>query len=88
MVLIQFPGLRQSELAAFHRGFKTYSYLESATPVPIAVWVFDFPRAHGQIDSTFNARFVERDLIDEYLDSGKGGVKNNGLYFFLLDGRY
>ena len=86
VVLIQFPGLRQRELEAFHQGFKTYSYLESSTPVPIAVWVFDFSKSHGQIDSTFNARFVERDLIDEYLDSGMGGVKN-GLYFFLLDGK-
>ena len=84
MVVTQFPGLRQRELEAFYQGFKTYSYLESSTPVPIAVWVFDFPDPHGQIDSTFNARFVERDLIDEYLDSGKADVKN-GLYFFLLD---
>ena len=84
MVLIQFPGLRQRELEAFHQGFKTYSYLESATPAPIAVWVFDFPKSHGQIDSTFNAWFVERDLLNDYLDSGKGGIKN-GLYFFLLD---
>jgi hypothetical protein len=86
VVLIQFPGLRQRELEAFHQGFKTYSYLESSTPVPIAVWVFDFPKSHGQIDSTFNARFVKRDLIDEYLDSWKAGMKN-GLYFFLLDGK-
>jgi hypothetical protein len=84
VVVTQFPGLRPNELKAFHKGFKTYSYLESSTPVPIAVWVFDFPDPHGQIDSTFNARFVERDLIDEYLDGGKAGVKN-GLYFFLLD---
>ena len=84
MVVTQFPGLRQRELEAFHQGFKTYSYLESSTSVPITVWVFDFPKSHGQIDATFNARFVERDLIDEYLDSGKTGVKN-GLYFFLLD---
>ena len=85
VVITQFPGLRQSELNAFYQGLKTYSYLESSTQVPIAVWVFDFPKAHGQIDATFNARFVDRDLIDEYLDRGKGGVKN-GLYFFLLDG--
>ncbi len=83
-VVIEYPRLRPGELEAFHRGFKSYSYLESSTSVPIAVWVFDFPKPHGQIDSTFNARFVERDLIDEYLDSGKAGVKN-GLYFFLLD---
>ena len=86
VVVTQFPGLRQRELETFHRGFKTYSYLESSTPVPIAVWVFDFPKPHGQIDSTLNARFVEKDLTDEYLDSGMDGVKH-ALYFFLLDGK-
>jgi len=60
VVITQFPGLRQNELDAFYQGFKMYSYLESSTPVPIAVWVFDFPKAHGQIDSSFNARFVKR----------------------------
>ena len=85
VVVTQFPGLRQRELEAFHQGFKKYSYLESSTPVPIAVWVFDFPKPHGQIDSTLNARFVEKDLTDEYLDSGMDGVKH-ALYFFLLDG--
>jgi len=84
-VVIQYPGLRPAELKTFQQGFKTYSYLESATSVPIAVWVFDFPNPHGQIDSSFNARVVQRDLIQDYLDTGKGGVKN-ALYFFLLDG--
>ena len=37
------------------------------------------------IDSIFNARDVEKDLIDDYLDTSQGGVKN-ALYFFLLDG--
>ena len=83
VVITQFPGLRQSELEAFHKGFKTFSYLESATSAPIAVWVFDFPKAHGQIDSTFNVRFVDRDLIEDYL-TNKGRIKN-ALYFFLLD---
>ena len=64
VVVTQFPGLRQSELDAFYQGFKIYSYLESWTPVPIVVWVFEFPKSHGQIDSTFNAKFVERDLVD------------------------
>ena len=86
VVITQFPGLRQSELEAFDQGFKTYSYLESSTSVPIAVWVFDFPDPHGQIDSTFNARFVEKGLLDDYLDSDKGGIKDT-LYFFLLDGQ-
>ena len=86
VVVTQFPGLRQRELETFHRGFKTYSYLESSTPVPIAVWVFDFPNPHGAIDSTFNARFVEKNLIDEYLELDKDGVEDS-LCFFLLDGK-
>ena len=86
VILIQYPGLRPRELEAFQKGFRTYSYLESQTPVPIAVWVFDFPNPHGAIDSTFNARFVEKNLIDEYLELDKDGVKDS-LCFFLLDGK-
>ena len=86
VVLIQYPGLRPRELEAFNRGFKTYSYLESQTPVPIAVWVFDFPNPHGAIDSTFNARAVEKSIIDDYLNLQNGQVKK-GVYFFLLDGK-
>ena len=85
VVVIQYPELRKGELEAFHKGFKQYSYLESPTTVPIAVWVFDFPNPHGQIDAIFNARVVKKDLIDDFLDTSKGGVKN-ALQFFLLDG--
>jgi hypothetical protein len=85
VVVIQFPELTNDELSAFHEGFKEYSYLESPTTIPIAVWVFDFPNPHGQIDATFNARVVKKDFIDDFLDTSKGGVKNV-LQFFLLDG--
>ena len=84
--VIQYPRLRPSELRAFHEGFKQYSYLESPTTIPIAVWVFDFPDPHGQIDSTFNAKVVDKELIDDFLDTSKGGIKN-ALQFFLLDGQ-
>ncbi len=86
VVVIQFPGLRSDELSAFHKGFKQCSYLESPTRVPIAIWVFDFPDPHGKIDTSFNARVVEKDLIDDFLDTSKGGVKN-ALQFILLDGQ-
>jgi len=86
VVVIQYPGLTPDELSAFHEGFKQYSYLESPTRVPIAVWVFDFPDPHGKIDTSFNARVVGRDLIDDFLDTSKGGIKN-ALQFFLLDGQ-
>ena len=86
VVVIQYPELRPSELSAFHKGFKYYSYLESPTNIPIAVWVFDFPDPHGQIDATFNAKVVDKGLIDDFLDTSKGGIKN-ALHFFLLDGQ-
>jgi hypothetical protein len=85
-IVIQFPGLKQGELNAFYKGFKTYAYLESPTSVPIAIWIFDFPNPHGKIDSTFNAGFVEPALLDAYLDTSEGVIKN-GLNFFLLDGK-
>jgi hypothetical protein len=82
-VVIESPKLRKSELKAFNRGFKSYSYLESPTQIPIAVWVFDFPNPHGAIDAVFNARVVPQDLMDAYLDQTYG-IKNQ-LTFFLLD---
>jgi hypothetical protein len=82
-VVIEYPKLRKSELKAFQRGFKHYSYLESPTPVPMAVWVFRFPDPHGAIDAVFNARVVPQDLMDGYLDQSYG-IKNQ-LTFFLLD---
>ena len=84
-IVIQFPDLKPGELSAFNKGFKTYAYLESPTPVPIAIWVFDFPNPHGKIDSAFNAKFVESALLDAYLNTTKG-VINNDLNIFLLDG--
>ena len=86
VVVIQYPGLTPDELSAFHKGFRHYSYLESPTTIPIAVWVFDFPDPHGQIDTSFNARVVGKDLIDDFLDTSKGGIKN-AIKFFLLDGQ-
>ena len=86
VVVIQYPGLTPDELSAFHEGLKQYSYLESPTRVPIAVWVFGFPDPHGKIDTSFNARVVKKDLIANFLDISKGGVKN-ALQFFLLDGQ-
>ena len=42
-VLIQMTGLKRDQLRALNKGFKQYSYLESDTPIPIALWIFDFP---------------------------------------------
>ena len=36
-VLGQMPGLNRDQLKAFHKGFKQYSYLESDTPIPVAL---------------------------------------------------
>jgi len=84
-VIIQMPKLRRQELKAFKKGFKRYAYLESNTPVPIALWVFDFPPPHGAIDCNFNARIVKQEYIEIFLDT-REGIKN-AVTFYLLDGQ-
>ncbi len=84
-LFIQFPGLTRPEKQAFKKGFKQYSYLETSTPVPIAVWVFDWPKPFGHIDTNFNARPVPADRIKAFTESEEGQVKNL-LQVFLLDG--
>jgi len=84
-VIIQMPELRRQELKAFKKGFKRYAYLESNTPVPIALWVFNFPPPHGAIDCNFNARIVKQEYIEIFLDTTEG-IKN-AVTFHLLDGQ-
>ncbi|MCD6487044.1 MAG: hypothetical protein J7K35_06945 [Syntrophobacterales bacterium] len=83
---IQMPALIRSEKRAFNASFKRYSYLESSTPVPIAMWIFDFPVTFGKIDCNFNARIVCPKYIDDYLALEDGHVKN-AITFYLLDGQ-
>jgi hypothetical protein len=85
VVLIQRPGCTFGERMAFKSGFRRYAYLESATPFPVAVWIFDFTRPHGLILCSFNATVVKPERIENYLDDS-AGIKN-GLTFYLLDGR-
>ena len=84
VVLIQMPDLSRDERRAFEKTFKRYVYFESATAVPVAVWVFDFPGLHGPVDCNFDSRLVRREYVDWYLDDSDGGIKN-AVTFFLLD---
>ena len=84
-ILIQMPGLTDDELRAFEKGFKENSYLESETPAPIAVWIFNFSNPHGPVECNFNARIVRPEHIESYLDTS-AEVKN-AVQFFLLDGQ-
>ena len=43
VVIIQMPGLTRNECQAFKKSFKTYGYLETDTPVPIAFWISLIP---------------------------------------------
>jgi len=85
VVFIQKPVLKKSILSAFKKGFSHYSYLETETLVPVAYWVFMFPQPHGPIECPFNARIVEPEIINAYLDTIDG--PKNGVRFFLLDGQ-
>jgi len=84
-VLIQMPDCKKTEIQAFRQSFQQYSYFETSLPVPIAIWVFDFPKPHGPVDVNFNAKLAKPEYIENYLDD-KQGVKNL-ITFYLLDGK-
>jgi len=85
-VYIQMPGTTKAEQRAFQKSFKWYAYLETNTPVPIALWIFDFPTPHGPVDCSFNTRIVDSRYIDSFLQRENGRSKNM-VSFFLLDGK-
>ena len=87
MMLIQKPGLSRDQLQAFNKGFNQYSYLESDTPIPIALWIFDFPAPNRLVEGYFNARIAKRDWVDLYLDTNENDAIKKTIQFFLLDGQ-
>ncbi len=87
MMLIQKPGLSRDQLQAFNKGFNQYSYLESDTPIPIALWIFDFPAPHRLVEGYFNARLAKREWVDLYLDINENDAIKKTIQFFLLDGQ-
>ena len=86
VVLIQKFGVRAEDETAFKKGFEFYSYLESRTPLPIAMWVFEFPEPIGLIDTAFNVKIAHGEWLASYLNTKVGGVMN-AFYIFLLDGK-
>ena len=72
------------ELQTFKKGFKKYGYFESSTEIPIGFWIFDFPKPHGPIRTSFDARKVKADDLDNYLAFENNKIKNS-ITFYLLD---
>ena len=81
------PELDRDQLRAFNKGFEQYSYLESDTPIPIALWIFDFPVPLSSIEGNFNAKLAKRKWVDLYLDTDDDDPIKNVIQFFLLDGQ-
>jgi len=86
-VLIQMPELDRDQLIAFNKGFEQYSYLESDTPIPVALWIFDFPDTLSSIEGNFNAKLARRKWLDLYPDAGDDDTIKKAIQFFLLDGQ-
>lgn len=85
-VLVQYPNLNKAELKALQSPLAGYSYYESETVVPIAYWIFRFPR-NMYVETTFNACFA----LDkpEYLEAIMSYMRElkNTVTFFMLDGQ-
>ncbi|MGD9975379.1 MAG: hypothetical protein AB7S77_20145 [Desulfatirhabdiaceae bacterium] len=83
--VMQFPGLKTHELEAFHRGFKSYGYLESGTTPPIAFWIWNWAHPMAPADANFNAVIANKDGIAEYLKEPDGGGVKNAILLLLID---
>jgi len=83
--VMQFPGLKEHELEAFHRGFESYGYLESGTTPPIAFWIWNWAHPLVAADANFNAVIADKDGITEYLKETDGGGVKNAILFLLID---
>jgi hypothetical protein len=84
-VLVQYPDLNRAELETLQSPPVGYSYYESKTIVPIACWIFRFPRDMF-VETTFNACFA----LDkpEYMDtigSFRCEVKNSVTFLYSID---
>lgn len=84
-LLVQFPKASKAELKAFTSGPSGYSYLEPTLEVPLAIWVFDFPRPFNMIDVSFDSKLVREELIQSALDT-TDGVKNL-ISIYVVDGQ-
>ncbi|GLI33834.1 hypothetical protein [Desulforhabdus amnigena] len=81
---LQLPGLADEKVDAFNAGFSSYNFWESSTPVPVAVWVFNFSEPFAPVDFQFDARVVDPVHLQNFLDTSKE-IKGD-ITFFLLDG--
>lgn len=62
-VLVQYPNpLNKTELKALQSPLAGYPYYESETIVPIAYWIFRFPR-NMYVETTFNACFASPTVL-------------------------
>jgi hypothetical protein len=83
VLLCQLPGLTPREATAF-KDFRRYYYLETATPVPVAYWIFEFAPPLAGLECNLDARLYEPSRVGAWLDT-REGVKNL-LTIYLLDG--
>lgn len=88
-VFLQFPGVTREERKAFQKSFRHYYYYETPTEIPLALWLFDFPRPMNAIEVNFDGSLQARNRpgsIEKFAELEEGEMKN-ALHFYLLDGR-
>lgn len=83
ILMIQLPGLRLKEIKAF-KDLRHYYYLETATPAPVAYWIFEFGPGLSGIECNLDARLYDRARVEAWLDTSEG--LKNMLTLYLLDG--
>ena len=84
-ILIQKPGINDDLLSAFDKGFRQYIHLESDTPIPIALWIFDFPDPFRPVKGNCNAKLSKREWVNLYIAISDESVIYNKIQIILVD---
>lgn len=88
-VVIQAPGVTREERKAFQKSFKHYYYYETPTQIPLALWLFDFPRPLNALEVNFDGALQSRirpGSLEAFMETD-GEAMKNALSFYLLDGK-
>lgn len=84
-LMIQLPGIKPAELAAFQAGLKSYALYVSPEPPFVAVWIWKYAAPVGFTETPFHIGVYKDDRIERFQRDLPH--ENNALTTVVVDGK-
>jgi len=85
-VVIKTPEISDELIEVFSKGFSKYSYYETKTKIPIALWIFKFQKPFEFIEVNFNAKLVPEDTLRHEINIADEDQPNVWMTFLVHNG--